>query len=83
MFGCSEVKINGVQYSRQEGAKLERLQPDPWFPRYVWAIDLIKADNPYSMEANFVDLSTLIDFTADTTLVSADDDTITIDQIQI
>lgn len=47
IFGLSNVKINGIGYSRNEGAKLER-NGEPGYPLAGWSLDLVKSLNPYS-----------------------------------
>ena len=81
IFSCSSVKIDNVEYTRAEGAKFEPVNRDPFYPSGIWTIDLLKSENPYSDEMDYVVLpETQTLFTADTTQVSADDETITIDQ---
>ena len=51
IFGLSTVMINGVQYSRNEGAKMERIG-DTGYPLAGWSLDLIKTENPYGNEVD-------------------------------
>lgn len=58
-FACSVVKINGVQYCRNEGGKFEPIATDHWYPCKAWSIDLIKSANPYSGEYNYIAPATI------------------------
>lgn len=75
IFGLSTVKINGEQYSRNEGAKIER-NGDPDYPLAGWSLDVVKTGNDYSesFQLNTVPL------TCDNTIVTVDSDLITVDQ---
>lgn len=77
IFGLSNVTIDGVQYSRNEGAKLERAG-DSDYPLAGWAIELVKSDNPYSetFQTSFNELTCdNIIVTCDTELISCDAET--------
>lgn len=75
IFGLSTVEIDGVQYSRNEGAKIERSGVNE-YPLAGWSLDLIKSENPYSYEAS----TTLAALTVDTTQITVDSTLITSDQ---
>ena len=75
IFGLSTVKIDGVQYSRNEGAKIERTGVNE-YPLAGWSLDLIKSDNPYSYESS----TALEALTVDSTTITVDSTLITSDQ---
>lgn len=79
IFCCSDVTMDGVQYTRNEGAKVEPVNVQSNYPLKNFTIELRKTDNPYALDLDYVELST-VPFTADTTLVSADNEEVTIDQ---
>lgn len=54
IFALDTVTIDGTQYSRAEGAKMERLTSDLIYPASAWHMDLVKTDNPYSDSADVV-----------------------------
>lgn len=68
IFSLNNVTIDGVQYVRNEGAKMERIG-ETNYPLAGWAIDLIKSENPYS--DSFTKSNTQ-PFTADNDIVTAD-----------
>ncbi len=76
IFGLSTVTINDIQYSRNEGAKMER-NGETEYPLAGWSIDLIKSDSPYSEE---FEVNPIIPFTADNTIITADTTLFTADQ---
>jgi hypothetical protein len=49
LFACDKVYINDIQYSRNEGAKLEK-QAERGFPLAVWDLELIRSFNEQSDE---------------------------------
>jgi hypothetical protein len=74
IFALSDVTIDGVAYSRNEGAKLERAG-DTEYPLAGWSIDLVKTENPYSyaFQTAAIPLTAdTIDYTADNALLTAD-----------
>jgi len=46
IFSCSDVKLNGEQYTRADGSKLEAVREEG-FPMAAWVIELAKAENRY------------------------------------
>jgi hypothetical protein len=79
IFGLTTVKINDIQYSRNEGAKIERVG-DSDYPLAGWTIDLVKTANPYSEQFEF---ASTLPFTADTDNYTADSTNQTADQTLI
>lgn len=78
IFGLSNVTIDGVQYSRNEGSKLERTG-ETEYPLAGWSLDLIKSLNPYSAEF----ATSAAAFTADNTSITADSNLQTADQTEL
>ncbi len=78
VFGLSDVTIDGVKYSRNEGAKLER-SGDADYPLAGWSLDLVKSENPYGETFTTIPIPD-VPFTADTTLFTADSGNETADQ---
>jgi hypothetical protein len=78
LITMDNLLVDGVEYVRNEGGKLERVYTDHIYPAAQWMVDLVLAGNPDSDENSYI--AGIVPFTADTTLVSADDEEITIDQ---
>lgn len=81
VFGLSNVTIDNVQYSRNEGAKMERTGETD-YPLAGWAIDLVKTDNPTSEDFTTTPIPVL-PLTADNASGTADNDLGTADQTNI
>lgn len=77
IFGLSDVTLNGVAYSRNEGAKLSRVG-DNDYPLAAFEIDLVKSDNPMTDDY----LTEPTPLTVDTTEITCDNTLITSDQTQ-
>jgi hypothetical protein len=76
IFGLYYVMIDGVYYSRNESAKMERVG-DADYPLAGWTIDLVKTENPFSSEHSLI---FTIPFTADNAIILADTTIQTADQ---
>lgn len=79
IFALLTVTIDGVGYSRNEGAKVER-SGDSGSPIAGWVIDLVKTENPYSEGSEGYNI--LVPLTCDSTLITCDNSVITADQTQ-
>jgi hypothetical protein len=75
IFGLTSVKINQVEYSRNEGAKMSR-SGDADYPLAGWEVELVKSDNP-ATDQYTTELQSL---TVDTTGITVDSTSITSDQ---
>lgn len=75
IFSLSDVMIDGVKYTRNEGAKFERIGLDD-YPLAGYALELVKSDNPFSYisEAGAVD-----DITVDIITITVDNEFVTSD----
>ena len=52
IFSCTNVQVDGVEYTKTEGAKIES-SFTPRYPFGIWTLDLIKSDNDYSEGHNY------------------------------
>jgi hypothetical protein len=77
----SEMRIDGAQYVRADGAKLERKGVDD-YPLAGWTIDLVKKENPFSED---IQLNTIpaIYLTWDSSIITFDNSIVTFDQTLI
>lgn len=47
-FSCNNVKIDGLNYCKNDGSKLEAARLDKYYPFSGWIIDLVDSENTYS-----------------------------------
>jgi len=77
IFGLSDITIDGVGYSRNENAKIDRAG-ESGYPLAGWTIELVKTANPYKEEFSIHTLTPTpltcdsIQYTCDSTLVTSD-----------
>jgi hypothetical protein len=47
ILSCNIIKINNISYCKNDGAKLEKLGADKFYPFMAWSIEMIESKNNY------------------------------------
>ena len=47
ILSCNTIKINNISYCKNDGAKLEKLGADKFYPFMAWSIEMIESENNY------------------------------------
>lgn len=50
MMSCSDFRVNGTQYTKNDGSKLEPSRVDRFYPFGSWQVELMQTENKFSDE---------------------------------